>query len=375
MRIAMIGCKGVPAASSRGGGIETHVEELSMRLVERGHEVTVYVRPYANPEKRTLWNGIKLITLPTIDRKNLDAIVSSFLSSIHVLFQDVDIIHYHGVGPSTLAWIPRLFKWKSKVVVTFHSRDRFHGKWGWIARAYLAFGEWTAVRFPHVTIATSHVIKVFCERMYGANVRYIPNGVEIPTLHPGDEEVKKMGLAPGEYLFTLSRLVPHKAVEDVIEAFKRVDTTKKLVVIGTATYDDVGYERRLHEIAAGDGRILFAGRQEGLALKQLIANGYVMVHASRSEGLSVAILEAMSYAKLVVMSDIPENLELIDHSGVSFKVGDVASLRDELQWVVNDPELALDRGKRAREAVRRLFSWTSVVDRTESLYDGVFRHV
>lgn len=373
MRIAMIGCKGIPAATSRGGGIETHVEELSTRLVQRGHEVSVYVRPYANPKRRTEWRGVKLITLPTIDRKNLDAIISSLLASFHVLFQPVDIIHYHGVGPSTLSWIPRLFKWRAKVVVTFHSRDRYHGKWSWVARAYLAFGEWTAVKFPHATIAVSHVIKTFCKQMYGADVRFIPNGIEIPAMHPGHDAVTKLGLEPGGYLFTLSRLVPHKAVEDVIEAFKRVQTDKKLVIIGTATYDDVTYENRLHELASDDPRILFVGRQEGLALQQLIANGYAMVHASRYEGLSVAILEAMSYGKLVIMSDIPENLELIDHSGVSFKVGDVASLRDELQWVVNDPELVEDRGIRARDAVQRLFSWNSIVDRTESLYDGLFK--
>ncbi|MFZ2804438.1 MAG: glycosyltransferase family 4 protein [Patescibacteria group bacterium] len=369
----MIGCKGIPAATSRGGGIETHVEELSTRLVARGHEVLVYVRPYANPEKRTEWKGVKLITLPTIDRKNFDAIVSALLASWDVLFQPVDIVHYHGVGPSTLAWIPRLFKPHTKVVVTFHSRDRFHGKWSWVARGYLALGEWTAVRFPNATIATSHVIKVFCKRMYGTDVRYIPNGVEIPALHPGADTLAKLDLEPGDYFFTLSRLVPHKAVEDVIEAFKRVNTTKKLVIIGQATYDDVTYENRLRENAADDPRIIFVGQQEGVALKQLIANGYAMVHASRSEGLSIAILEAMSYAKLVVMSDIPENLELIDHSGVSFKVGDVASLRDELQWVVGDPELVEERGKRAREAMRRLFSWNSVVDRTESLYQSLFR--
>src|SRR5260221_7652987 len=150
MRIAMIGCKGIPASSAFGGGIETHVEELSTRLAERGHRVTVYVRPYANAEKKKSWKGVRLVTLPTIREKSLDAITHTLISTIHVLFQRVDIIHYHGVGPSTLAWIPRIFKPSARVVVTFHSRDRFHEKWGAFARAYLAYGEWTAVTFPHM---------------------------------------------------------------------------------------------------------------------------------------------------------------------------------------------------------------------------------
>ena len=364
----MIGCKGIPAATSQGGGIETHVEELATRLAARGHQVTVYVRPYANPEKRKRWNGVRLITLPSIHRKNIDAISHTLLASIHVLFRRADIVHYHGVGPATLAWIPRIFKPWAKVVVTFHSRDRYHEKWSKFARSYLAFGEWAAVRFPHATIAASHVIQVFCRKMHGGNVLHIPNGVDIPRLHPGDHALVQFGLKPGMYFFTLSRLVPHKAIEDAITAYQAITTEKKLVIIGTATYDDIHYEKRLKAMCAGNPNIVFLGHQTDPALKQLVANGYAMVHPSRSEGLSVAVLEAMSYGKLVIMSDIPENLELIDHSGIAFKVGDVSGLRETLRWADSDPKMTEERGARAREVVKRLYSWESVVDRTEALY-------
>lgn len=373
MRIAMIGCKGVPAATAQGGGIETHVEALAVGLAERGHRVSVYVRSYANPGHRVTWKGVRLIELPSWHLKNLDAITATFFASIHVLFQPVDVIHYHGVGPSTLAWIPRIFRPGVKVVTTFHSRDRFHEKWGLIARAYLAYGEWTSVAFPHVTIATSHVIKLFCEKMFGANhVQYIPNGVDIPKLHPGTDVLSKIKLKPNEYFFTLSRLVAHKAVDDVIRAFADVKTDKKLVVIGYATFDDVEYERELQRLAAKDPRVMLVGKQQGLALQQLIANSFAMVHASRSEGLSVAILEGMSYAKAVIMSDIPENLELIDHSGLAFPVGKVSALRDVLQAAVDDPTMIEDRGLRARDVVKTLYSWQSVIERTERLYKKLF---
>ena len=365
----MIGCKGVPAATAQGGGIETHVEALALGLVEKGHRVTVYVRGYANPGHRVTWKGIRLIELPSLHFKNLDAITHSFLASIHTLCHPCDVIHYHGVGPSTVAWIPRLFRPDKKVVVTFHSRDRFHEKWGWLARTYLAYGEWTSVAFPHVTIAVSHVIQLFCQQMFHAKrVKHIPNGVTIPSLHPGSDVLASLGLKPNQYFFTLSRLVAHKAVDDVIRAFAEVQTTKKLVVIGYATYDDVAYEQKLQRLAAKDPRVILVGKQQGLALQQLIANGYAMVHASRSEGLSVAILEGMSYAKAVIMSDIPENLEVIDHSGIAFHLGDIASLREVLQMAVDDPTLIEERGLRAREVVKTLYSWQSVIDRTERLY-------
>ncbi len=373
MRIAMIGCKGIPAATSTGGGIESHVEELSTRLVARGHEVTVYVRPYANPENRTEWNGVKLVTLPSWKRKNLDAISHTFLSSIHALFGGFHVFHYHGVGPSTLAFIPRIFAPWKKVVTTFHSRDQFHGKWRWIAKAYLRFGEWTAAAFPHATIAVSHAIQVFCRKRFKKHVWYIPNGVQVPTHSPGSSSLANFGLKPNEYFFTLSRLVPHKSVEDAILAFKNVQTDKKLVVIGTASYDDVHYEKKLHALAEHDPRVLFLGHQVDPALGQLVSNAYSMIHPSRSEGLSVAVLEAMSYGKVVVMSDIPENLELVDHSGISYKVGDVTALRDIIQWLCDDPTIVADRGERARERVKTRYSWESVVERTEALYSSLVK--
>ena len=373
MRIAMIGCKGIPAASALGGGIETHVEELATRLVARGHEVTVYVRPYANPEKKTSFRGVQLVTLPTLRSKHLDAITHTLFASLHVVTQKVDVVHYHGVGPSTLAWIPRLFKWGSRVVVTFHARDRFHEKWSWFAQSYPAFGEWTAVTFPHATIAVSHIIQLFVQRMYGANgVTYIPNGVEIVKKTPGTEFLKANGLESGNYFFTLSRITQGKAIDDAIKAFAGLATDKKLVVIGAPGVQDIQYFQELKRLAATDGRIIFVGRKTGVELHQLMAHSYAMIHPSRHEGLSVAILEAMSYAKLVVMSDIPENRELVDHSGIAYKVGNIKELTETLQWLVNDAELVKDRGARAQTSIQKLYSWESVVLRTEQLYFSLF---
>lgn len=375
MRIAMIGCKGIPAASALGGGIETHVEELSTRLARRGHRVIVYVRPYANPERKTHWNGVQLITLPSVRTKNFDAITHTLLATAHVLFQKVDIIHYHGVGPSTLAWIPRVFKPRAKIVATFHGRDRFHEKWGWFARAYLAFGEWTAVLFPHATIVVSHVLQVFAKRLYGRreHLHYIPNGVDIPRVSSDTDVLASFGLRPRQYIYTLSRILPLKAIEDAIEAFAGVQTDMRLVIIGEPFFDESRYYDALKERAAKDGRVILVGRRVGRELEQLIGHAYAMVHPSRTEGLSLAILEAMARGTLVVMSDIPENRELVDHSGIAYAVGNVHALREILQWVVNDPEMVKERGARARDVVQKLYTWNSVVRQVEALYVSLAR--
>jgi glycosyltransferase involved in cell wall biosynthesis len=372
MRIAMIGSKGIPATLAHGGGVERHVEELATRLAARGQDVTVYVRTRYNPTGRKTYQGCKLVTLPTVYRKNFEAIVHVFSSTFHALFQHYDIIHYHGVGPSTLAWIPRVFAPKSRVVVTFHAHDKDHEKWNAFAKLYLAWGEWTAVRFPHATISVSHVIKHFCKQMFDANVYYIPNGVDVPDAHVATDRVKKMGLRPNGYLLSLGRLVPQKAFDLALEAYRDVDTEIEYAIAGEAAYDQ-GYVTRLYDLAAQDPRVHMLGYVTGENLRQLLAHSYAVVHPSRSEGLSMAILEAMSYGKVVVMSDIPENREVVDHSGVAFPVNDKHALRDELEWLVRDPLLVKERGERSLEVVRRLYSWEAIVRNTEFLYVSLLK--
>lgn len=368
MRIAMIGAKGIATPAIQGGGIERHVELLAERLVRDGHSVTVYVRSYTNPQGRKTWNGVKLRTIRTIRNKFLDTIIYAIFATLDVLRLDVDIVHYHGVGPATLAWIPRLFKRHSKIFATFHSQDKLHEKWGFIARTYLAYGEWAACRFPHKTIAVSHGIQLFCQRMFGRDAMYIPNGVDIPTREPGTSHLKALGLEPNGYFMTLGRLIPLKAHDVAIRAFKELKTDKKLLIIGEPSIYDVEYHVQLQALAKQDPRVVLMGFRSGDELKQLLAHSYCMIHPSRIEGLAIAILEAMSFGKLVVMSDIPANRELVDHSGIAFPVGNVEKLRETLEWLLSDPVLVNVRGERAREAVRKFYSWEYVIRQTEATY-------
>ncbi len=367
MRIAFLGCKGVPAAMAHGGGIERHVENLAPRLAERGHDVTIYVRNYSNPRRRKVWKGCRLVTLPTIRRKNIETFVHVLLSTMHAITKRYDIIHYHGVGPSTFAWIPRVFCWRSKVVVTFHSRDRFHEKWNLFARLYLAWGEWTAMRFPHATIAVSHVIQQFCWHMFQDKPYFIPNGVEVPTWEIGTDEIEKFGLRPNGYFLGLGRLIPHKAFDVAIQAYFDVPTAIEFAIAGDAGYN-LHYAEELYALAEKDKRVHMLGWQEGVALQQLLHHCYALIHPSRSEGLSIAVLEAMSHGKVVIMSNIPENLELIDHSGISFPMDDTEALKKTLESVSRDEAMIKKRGDHAREYVKKHYSWESVADRTALVY-------
>lgn len=373
LRIAFIGQKAVPFY--RDGGVERHVEEISTRLAARGHDVTVFVRPRYLATKEDIWERIKLVRVPSIPTKNLDTITATLSSTLYALGRSYDVIHFHGVGPSTLAWLPRLLNPRAKIIATFHSIDRFHKKWGICGRAYLTWGEWTVTHFPHATIAVSKTIQKYCRKKFNKETTYIPNGVCIQKM-TAKNELKRWDLKPNKYIITVARLVRHKGIHYLIEAFKKIpDDIKqetKLVIIGAPSFTS-DYETYLKNLAADDHRIIFTGFQDDDVLRQLYAHSMFYVHPSESEGLSLTILEAMSYGKCVIMSNIPENLEAIDHSGVAFKVGDSDALRDEMVALMNHQDLLKERGEKAIQFIKEKFDWEKIVDKTEALYKQVLK--
>ena len=361
----MIGQKGV-ALGGRGGGVEKHVAELSKRLVEFGHDVTVYARAQYAPERPESLEGVRLHYTPTIYRKNIETILYTLFATIHALFQSYDVIHYQGIGPSTLAWIPRLFARKTTVIVTFHSQDKFHKKWGFFARTYLNIAEWAAVYFPHYCITVSHVMQVYCRDKLGREVVYIPNGAEIKDVS-SSEEIERFGLQPQEYILNVGRLVPQKGLHYLIEAFKQIKTDKHLVFVGAPSFSG-GYYTELRNLASDDVRIHFLGYQEGDTLDQLYANAYLYVHPSDAEGLPLTILEAMSFGLAALVSDIPANVEAIAHTGFTFRAGDVEDLREKLSVALAHPTTVRDHADEARATIEVQFNWDKIAEHTEAVY-------
>ncbi len=376
MRIAMIGQKGIETGE-KGGGIEKHVEEISKRLVLRGHDVFVYARRRSMVGKGKKIEGVHIIYIPTWYRKNIETILYAFFATLHALFGSYDIIHYHGVGPATLAWIPRLFLSRTKVVVTFHSQDRFHKKWSWIARWYLYCGEWAAVYFPHACIAVSHVLQVFVREHFGREVVYIPNGAEVSVVRAFDE-VKALGFQPRGYLLNVGRIVPHKGIRSLMDAYLLLHrhlpehTLPELVIVGAPSFTDAYFEQ-LKARAETNTHIHFLGFQTGEALRQLYAHTLLYVHPSEYEGLPLAILEAMSFGVPVLVSDIPENLEAMHHAGFSFHTKNVKDLAQKMQDLLSHPNLLEDARQRSKKAIQTYFDWDAIVEHTEEVYRTV-RH-
>lgn len=365
MKIAMIGQKGM-VLGKRAGGIERHVAEVATRLVQAGHDVTVYARAKYDVDRPEYVRGVKLKYIWTLYLKHLEAIIHTLICSVHAVFQKYDIVHYHGVGPATLSWIPRLFARNTSVIVTFHARDQFHTKWGFVARRYLAFGERAAVMFPHYCIAVSHIIQVYCRETFDREVVYIPNGADIKDVD-GHDALAQFDLKPGEYILNVGRIVPQKGLQFLIKAFKQVETDKKLVFVGSPSFSEK-YFKELRDLAKNDARIKFVGFQKGRTLDQLYANAYLFCSPSESEGLPLVVLEAMSFKVAPLVSDIPENLEAIHHTGFTFHNADVEDLRHRLNDLIKHPDMVAERAEEARVVIDVHFNWNEIAKHIEGVY-------
>jgi len=367
MKIAFIGQKGIPM---KFGGVEKHVESLAVGLAQRGHDVYAYTRPWYTPKKLKIYKGVHLISLGSFKTKHLDAISHSFKASLDVLRRNYDVVHYHGVGPALMAWIPKLFKPSCKVVITFHCIDRYHQKWGLLARLALYLGEWAAVHFADDTITVSKTLQNYCADTYSADTIYIPNGVDVVKDASAEIIKKKYGLTKGSYILFLSRLVKHKGAHYLIEAYNQLRTDKKLVIAGGSAFTD-DYVKFLKKQAQYNPNIIFTGNVEGGSneWKELYSNAYLFVHPSESEGLPIVVLEAMSFGLPVLASNIRENMEAIAGGhGFSFKNKNVNDLKKKLEHLINSPVLVKEVGIDAKKYVLENYSWVDIVNSVEQVY-------
>ncbi len=369
LKIAMLGHKRIP---SREGGIEIVVSELASRMVKSGHSVTCYNRgghhvsgTEYDTAKQGEYNGIRLKTVLTIDKKGLAAMTASFSAALKAAFGRYDVVHFHAEGPCAMLWLPKLFG--KKCIATIHGLDHQRAKWGKFASWYIKSGEKCAVRHADEIIVLSENVKNYFYDTYRRETVFIPNGVTRPNVLLPDIITEKHGLKKDEYILFLGRLVPEKGVTYLIKAFKTLHTDKKLVIAGGSS-DTQDYQNELKSLAGDDPRIIFTGFIQGKKLEELYSNSYVYVLPSDLEGMPLSLLEAMSYGNCCLTSNIPECATVIEDHGVTFKKGDIMDLADKLQTLCDDPKAVFEYKANAADYICKKYSWDEVTARTLNLY-------
>lgn len=367
MAIAMFGQKRL----SREGGIEIVVKELCTRMAKNGYTVTCYNRSGhhvsgAEYDKKTEYEGINQKCVPTIEKKGLAAVSSSFFAALYSAFGKYNVVHIHAEGPAFFSWLPKLLG--KRVIVTVHGLDWQREKWkSGFGSKFIKQGEKNAVKYADEIIVLSKGVHDYFRNQYGRETRFIPNGVNRPEIRKAELITDKFGLTKDSYILFLGRLVPEKGIRYLVEAFKNVKTEKKLVIAGGSSDTD-SFMKELKELAKDDKRIIFTGFVQGQMLEELYSNAYIYTLPSDLEGMPLSLLEAMSYGNCCLVSDIQECTEVVEDKALIFKKSNVQDLQNKLQEACDRTEKVMELKQQAADYIYKKYNWDDVVEETLKLY-------
>ncbi|MDN5851255.1 MAG: glycosyltransferase family 4 protein [Actinomycetia bacterium] len=361
LRIAMIGCRGVPATY---GGIERHVEEIGARLVERGHHVTVFNRPgYAGEQTTGEHRGMRVVVLPAVGTKHLEAISHSGLAALHAVRHGYDIYHFHALGPGLFAALAR-GAGRGRVVLTVHGLDFQRAKWNSAAAWCIRHAETVAVRSAHGLVVVAPELVGHYRSTFGVEATFIRNGVT--ARHPSSR-------VPGDpFVLFVGRLTPEKGPHLLLEAFRRiVDPHLRLVVVGGSSHTD-DYVADLERAARTDPRVDLRGYVFGQELTDLYAGARLFVQPSSLEGMPLTVLEAAACGAPLLTSDIAVHGDMLAPPGPGrrlFPVGSVDGLESQLRTALGaDPADERAAARAFGEQILLHYSWDDVAEELEQAY-------
>jgi glycosyltransferase involved in cell wall biosynthesis len=359
MRIAILGTRGIPASY---GGFETFAEHLSTRLAARGHEVTVYCRAHYVSPRQLQYHGVRLKVLPTIRHKYFDTVVHTFFSAIHAVSKRYDAVLICNCANAPFSPILRLTG--TPVAINVDGLEHKRKKWSWLARRYYRFAEYLSTLLPNEMVTDAQVIQDYYLARHNAPSTMIAYGSEVER-RPNRDVVRKWRVEPNRYVLYVSRLEPENNAHLVIEAFKKVRTAYRLLIVGDAPYAEQ-YINSLKASARGDKRIIFTGFVFGQDYRALQQNAYCYVHATEVGGTHPALLEAMGYGNCVLTLATPENIEVVGEAGVPYI--DEFDLAEKLKRVLRDGSLVQAYRNRAQQRIQKHYDWETVVDQYEQLF-------
>lgn len=362
MRIALIGTRGVPA---NYGGFETCAEEVSVGLVERGHEVTAYCRPGNAQGDPSTYKGVNLVYKPYLESKAFGTLSHTFNCILHALRQDFDVFLIFNAANAPLCIIPRLFG--KKLAINVDGLEWKRAKWGRVGKLYYQFGEWAATKLCQRIISDAYGIQDYYKQRFNTETTYIAYGAHVEgSEHP--EYIEEYGLKPNQYFFVGSRLEPENNGNITVEAFSKIKTDKVLAIAGDANWDSP-YIKDIKDRAGPNVKFLGGVYKEG-HMRELHANCYGYVHGNEVGGTGPALLKALGYGNCVLALDVNFNRETAQDAALYYKK-DSDSLAEVLQKVIDDPDLAAELRKRAPQRILQDYQWPKIIDDYELLLERV----
>ena len=367
LRIGLLGNRGVPA---QFGGSDTVFEALGERLVQRGCEVVVYCRKHASTTEDKYYKGMERVVLPSINLFNVDTLSHSFLTILHILLHDkVDVLNFHGIGNSLV--LPLLLFSKKKSVIVIDGPDWLRPKWGLLGKVMLRVSVNFAVWFADEIISDNVPIHDWIKKKFKKDTPIIFYGGDFNKLPPG-ENLRKWGLKGNDYILFVAMMVPDKGPDIVLEAYSKVKTNKKLVMIGDTKYEKFrDFNDALKSRFSKNPNIIFIGFAYGEVYKEFMSNSYIYTHPFRSDGTSPSLLQAMAYGNCILANGTVETTAALRGAGHLFEMNSADAMAERLQFLLDNPQIVDQSKKKSLEVAQKVYDWDIITTQ----YEDVFRKV
>jgi glycosyltransferase involved in cell wall biosynthesis len=366
LSIAMIGTRGVPA---RYGGFETAIEEIGQRLVQRGHNVTVYCRKPADGSKTSREHlGMRLVHLPAVRMKALETLSHTAFSAVHATLRPGRYDAAFVFNSANAPFVPMLRLRRMPVAIHVDGLEWRRAKWGKIGRRYYRVAEALAVRWGDALIADAEGIADYYTDEFSADTTRIAYGaktlLDIPT-----DRLAELGLVAGQFHLVVARFEPENFVDLILRGYHLSRAELPLVVVGTSPYADE-YHQSIRHIASSDTRIRLIGPLwDQDQLNQLYAHALTYLHGHSIGGTNPSLLRAMGAGTAVGALNVGFNREVLGEHGLFFE--NDASLAAMVEAAEDDIEHHVKIGKSLQERSADLYNWDDVT----SQYERLARHM
>ncbi len=366
LRIAAFGGFRTIPPKPGGAGSDKFVLELYPRIIKKGHEVTAYCKIYndINVQVENEYEGIKLKYFKTVKKQGFDSLLHSFKSTLDIIFKNTgDIVHIHSGANSIWALLLRIFG--KKVFVSQFAMDWKRDKWPWYGKLFYRISNYFTAYFPNGVIFDNIFMKDYFERKFKRKYYFIPYGSSVKEPVNDNCILHKLHLEKNEYFIFVGRFIPDKGIHILVEAFQKVNTNKKLVLIGGSPYPS-DYENKIKNIK--DDRIIFPGYIYGEDTNFLIKNAYAYIQPSLIEGLSPVILTAMGLGTPLICSNIKENTFITKGNALHFKKGDSKSLQKTIEYSLYHPSEIKKKANIGKIDIRERFNWDITTDQYLNIF-------
>lgn len=366
MKIGMVGFRGIPHSY---GGNEEFILHLGPRLAAAGHEVIVYCRSGLFKDRAPYYEGVRRVFLPTVEHKSVGQFLHAGLAMIAALNDGVDLVFIQTLPSAPHSVIPWIFR--KPIVVNVDGLEWLRDKWGPIGKRYYRLARDIALRTADELVNDSEVLRQYYLQHYNHDSIFVPYGADF-EVSKTPELLDRWDLQGGQYYLVISRLVPENNIDLIVRAYKRLNSSKPLVIAGSANFGSPWVTELL---ATETEMVRFIGHiTDRRELIELQCNCFAYIHGHSIGGTNPSLVRALGCGNCVVAFASPYNLEVLKSNDGSM-FGE--TFKDEGELVCTLSRLEANQGlvarhrTRARDRVSQAYAW----DHIAGEYDRLFRRV